>query len=327
MLCDENLGGLGDPVSQSSHSSLSPHSFASPASNDVLAANEQDRVAMINSHDGDSPGSVTNFSSQNAENCRLATTAAELSSKSMNRNRLHYGVQKTYSYQSNEDVVSDKIQSKPYGMQDGSSVFLGTILEGFNAKNFDNHSALSFVQPATNRSHSGLPISSIDCTTRADYVTKSGIYGTLNDSSMYHANAQSFGGVGIKNNGSYPIQGNSFYQANHQPSYNPFASSSYSSQTSCDYGNTFSGLGHHTGNLAGNRPYGYVGTTDLWNGTGSTIGYDAPGVAAAAAATGVAAAAAAAAAISNYPSSYMAGIATSPYGECLVGQNYLEREY
>ena len=324
---EEDVNGFVDPGSQTSHSSLSPQSFGSPGSDEILAVGENERGRLFEAQEN-SPSSANNFSSQSSgdlANCSLTAKASgSVSKNDSNRDNLTCNGQRSFSYDSNNGFTRDRVTYKPYGNQENNSLFLGSILDGLNSKTLDNYSSLSFIPPTSSRSQTTLPIltssgSSLDYSSRTDYSTKPGFYGSFNDSPIYSANPQSFNS--LKNTGGYAVQNNvsSFYQTNQQ-AYNPFgSSSSYGTQASCDYGNAVSGLGHHTGNLTANRTYGYVGTPDLWNGTGSTIGYDAPGVAVAAAATGVAAAAAAAAAINygasmNHHSSYMAGIAASQYG-------------
>jgi len=241
------------------------------------------------------------------------------------RNRITYEVGRTSSYESNVTSNRDR-PNKTYGSQESNPLPLATILEGFNHhKGLDSYPTLPFIQPTSNRTHSTIPMlnsanSGLEYSSRPEYSgSKSGLYGSYNDNSLYYPNSQP---LSLKTGGNYAVQNSmtSFYQSN-QHAYNPFGSSSAYSTAACDYGS--SGLSHPASNLSASRPYGYVGSSDLWNGSGTAIGYDAPGVAAAAAATGVAAAAAAAAAINygasmNHHSSYMAGIA-SQYGK----QNYL----
>lgn len=279
---------------------------------------------MFANQDANTPTSSNNYppqSSDNLANCSLAVTNNDAALKDDSTQiRVNCNNQRSFPYDTN-----DRITYKPYGNQENNSLFLGPFLDGFNSKSIDNYSSLSFMPPTSNRSQTTFPIlsstgSNLDYSSRSDYSSKSGIYGSFNDGSIYPSIPQSYNT--LKNTSSYAVQNNvnSFYQTN-QSAFNPFASStSYGGQASCDYGNAVTGLGHHTSSLAANRTYGYVGTPDLWNGSGSTVGYDAPGVAVAAAATGVAAAAAAAAAINygasmNQHSSYMAGIAASQYGK------------
>ena len=314
-ISDENFTSLGDPASQSTHSTMSPHSFPSPSSEEVLASGENER-GIFESPAGNSPVSVRPFQPRNPEeisNCVNSKTESL-------RSRISYEASRASFYEPNPNSNRERT-SKVYATQEGNPLLLGSILEGFNPKGLDNYPTLPFMQPSTNRTHSALPIlnsanSSLDYSSRSDYSTKSGLYGSFNDNPVYHSNTQPLSS--LKNGGNYGVQNSmtSFYQSN-QHTYNPFASSSSYSNTACDYGS--SGLTHSANSLSASRPYGYVGSSELWNGSGSTIGYDAPGVAAAAAATGVAAAAAAAAAINygasmNHHSSYMAGFA-SQYGK------------
>ena len=323
-----------DPGSQSTHSSMSPNSFSSPASDEVLASAENERNGVFANNDGSSPISrpFHNQISEKISNCGLSTSiAANINPKTDSvQSHLPCENERTCSYDSNEDIAqANRTTQKNGGTPENNSLILGSILEGFNQKNFENYPTLPFMQTSSSRTHSSLPIlnsngSNIDYSSVSDYASKSAIYGSFNDNSIYHPNAQPLGG--LKNTVSYPVQNNmtSFYQSNHQHGYNPFASTaSYNGQATCDYGNSVSALSHSANNLSASRSYGYVGSSDLWNGSNSTIGYDAPGVAAAAAAaSGVAAAAAAAAAINyganlNHHSSYMAGIA-SQYGKLLL---------
>ena len=326
VISSETFNSLGDPASQSTHSSLSPNSFSSPSSEEVLAPRENER-RLFGSPNGNSPSSSRQFQIHNPEemsnNCGMALPTSVNSKTESIRSRLSCDADRACTYENNEDSSRER-SFKTYGTQENNPLLFGSILEGFNPKGLDNYPALPFMQSATTRAHSTLPIlnsgsSNLDYNSRSDYAAKTGFYGSFSDNSLYHPNSQPL--TGLKNGSSYGVQNNmtTFYQTN-QHAYNPFASSSsYNNTAPCDYGSTV--LSHPAGNLAGSRPYGYVGSSELWNGSGSTIGYDAPGVAAAAAATGVAAAAAAAAAINygasmnHHHSSYMAGIASQYAGK------------
>lgn len=215
---------------------------------------------------------------------------------------LQCGQQRTCSYESSE---SDNKELH------SNQVLFG--LESYAGKQADSYAPINFTHSSCSKHFSNLPVltSTAGVATnfglRPNYSNRPNLYASPSESSPFHSGTLQNQHFSSLKPGNYSAQAaGSLYQANHQqPStYHQFVpTSSYNGQSyPCDYsGSTSSG--------SNNASYGYLGTSDMWNPSASTIAYDPSSVAAVAAAMNYGMP------INHSSTPYMGGISNYQYGK------------
>nr|CAB3248323.1 GATA-a GATAa protein [Phallusia mammillata] len=259
-----------EEIDSSRVQSATPPSAFSPMSEDIVAAGGSEGRLLFPQQKKNPNGTAQKVMKPRSSLPMCDSTTAQGNSDA---SPLPCDPQRTCSYESSEDDHKD--------LQNSQGLF---SLDPYTGKQTDAYTPINFAQSSCTKHISNFPVLTSTATNfglRSNYSSRPNLYNASNDSSPFHTNSLQSQHFGALKSGSYATQsaGSSLYPTNQQHSYHQFVpTSSYNGQSyPCDYSIP-------TSSGSSNSSYGYLGSSEMWNPSASSIAYDPSSVAAVAAA-------------------------------------------